>query len=159
MGEVGEGKLYWSSNGGLIFLLSPPLQCPPPPNASLFWTKMLCFSLKQERFGGLSRWGFGGRLPSVVLALLSWMSVATKPISLCLAFTCLKVSLVSSNTLQVIPPECQRKVRQSGVLKTSRTKTCPTSSTLTGSISSAGTGSQQQLPGEHFQANALSDYQ
>lgn len=67
-----------------------------------------------------------------------------------------KVCLVSSNTLQVILPECQRKVRQSGVPKTSHTRICPISSMLMGSISSAGIGSQQRLPGEHFQANVLS---
>ncbi|XP_040974608.1 monoglyceride lipase isoform X5 [Aquila chrysaetos chrysaetos] len=52
----------------------------------------------------------------------------------------------------VILPECQRKVRQSGVLKTSRTRTCPISSMLMGSISSAGIGSQQQLPVGHGQS-------
>lgn len=86
---------------------------------------------------------------------LSWVFVAAKPISFCLVFTCFKVCLVSSNTLQVILPECQRKVRQNEVLKTSRTKICPISSMLMGSISSAGIGSQQHLPGEHFEANVL----
>lgn len=84
------------------------------------------------------------------------MSVAAKPISFYLVSTCFKVCLVSSNTLQVILPECQRKVRQSGVLKTSHTRICPISSMLTGSTSSAGIGSQKHLPGEHFQANVLS---
>ncbi|XP_054694473.1 monoglyceride lipase isoform X3 [Grus americana] len=52
----------------------------------------------------------------------------------------------------VILPECQRKVRQSGVLKTSHIRTCPISSMLMGSISSAGIGSQQQLPVGHGQS-------
>lgn len=147
MGEVGERKLWWSSDGGWIFPPSPSSAF--PPNASL-----PCCGLKEGKIWGPFGWRFGGTLPLAALALLTnFLNVCgSQARQLCLAFTCPQVSSI---TLQVIHPECPRKVRQSGVLKTSHTRTCPTSSTLMGSTSSAGTGSQQQLPGEHFSANTL----
>lgn len=141
----------WSS-------LLPPRRCPPPKCEPFRNTKCYVSVLKHSRFWGCHRLRFWRETSISGACLTDWlsrMSVATKPISLYLAFTCFTVCLVSSNILQVILPECQRKVRQSGVLKTSRTRTCPISSMLMGSISSAGIGSQQQLPGEHFPANVL----
>lgn len=120
--------------------------------------KSLHFSFKAVILEAL--WlGFLKQPPISGACLTDWLSrvsVVSKPISFYLVFTHFKVCLVSSNTLQVILPECRRKVRQSGVLKTSHTRICPISSMLMGSISSAGIGSQQHLPGEHFQANILS---
>uniref|UniRef100_A0A669P1J0 Monoglyceride lipase n=1 Tax=Phasianus colchicus TaxID=9054 RepID=A0A669P1J0_PHACC len=121
------------------------LQC-LPPNASL-----PCYDFKGGKIWGPFGWRFGGMFPSGVLALLtSFLHVCgSQANQLCLAFTCPQVSSI---TFQVIRPECPRKVHQSGVLKTSHTRTCPTLSTLMGSTSSAGTGSQQQLPVGHGQS-------